>query len=94
MKTKLIIFALLAVMVSCKKDDTVKPELPKVCEMYSFKEQRVTNTKTGVMGTWQPTTETPKFYSKNCEDEGKIIGGSTHYPSGQILEYRYIVKRK
>jgi hypothetical protein len=91
---KLFIFALLAILVSCKKDDNVKPELPKVCEMYSFKERRVTNTKTGVMGAWERDYEAPKFYSRNCEDEGKILPGSTYWPSGQILEYRYVIRKK
>jgi hypothetical protein len=37
---------------------------------------------------------TPRFYSNNCADDGKIIPSSTHNPVGQIIETRYIVKRK
>jgi hypothetical protein len=46
------------------------------------------------MGAWERDYEAPKFYSRNCEDEGKILPGSTHWPSGQILEYRYVIRKK
>jgi hypothetical protein len=94
MKTKLIIFALLAIMVSCKKDEITKPELIMVCEMFKFPERRITNLVTGIRGNWTATTGTPIFYSKNCGDEGKIIPSSTHNPVGQIIETRYVVRRK
>ena len=88
---KLIIFALLAVMVSCKKDEVV---LPEVCEMWKFKERRVTNTRTGVIGQWEPDPSPPVRYSSNCWEEGKILPGDTHNPSGQILEYRFVIRRR
>jgi hypothetical protein len=88
---KLIIFALLAIMVSCKKDD---PVLPEVCDMWKYTERRVVTVSTGVFGNWEPHPVAPTFYSKNCGDEGKIIPGNTHYPDGQILTYRYVIRRK
>jgi hypothetical protein len=91
---KLIIFALLAIMVSCKKDDVLKPEIVQSCEMYKFRQERVTILSTGVIGQWTQSSHTPTFYSKNCADDGKIIPSSTHNPVGQIIETRYIVKRK
>lgn len=99
---KLLLIATLSIgLISCKKEDEVKPAVvtPAKPVMVSIEQRRDAKmTINGVIeGAWVDNG-LPTFYSNNLADEGKIlstkvitlVGGA----SWQVIEVRVIVKKQ